>query len=374
MLCWVCGRKWVKDTARWLFGQGVCLMYAFCGVLFGICSLTTLTLLSIVWFVKVCYPLYGNRFTVAHGRLLLLSAWVYALVFACSPLARWGKYGPEPYGTACCIDWLSSNQRHGARSYMVVLFLCCYILPCGLIVVSYTGILFTLRTSRRSMRQHFPAPVRLNNIHTIIMKLSVAVCIGFFVAWSPYAVVSMWAAFGQIKTIPPLAFAMPAMFAKSSTIYNPIVYLLLRPNFRRVMWRDLSLLWRSCFRHCLWSTTPPSCHTKTVTLQPLRKQVHSVHDELTGSRAKESMCEDCSDAFKCIRHYPEVCSLNTINNTSRRCPVGSAILPLPTEIKQQRKTTKKSARIRIWGKRKTEIEHFKISLETMPGHAKTAWP
>ena len=45
---------------RWLFGKTVCLIYAFCGVLFGLCSLTTLTLLSMVCFVKVCCPHYGK--------------------------------------------------------------------------------------------------------------------------------------------------------------------------------------------------------------------------------------------------------------------------------------------------------------------------
>lgn len=45
---------------RWLYGKTVCSIYAFCGMLFGICSLTTLTLLSVVCFVKVCYPIYGK--------------------------------------------------------------------------------------------------------------------------------------------------------------------------------------------------------------------------------------------------------------------------------------------------------------------------
>lgn len=54
---------------RWLYGKTVCSVYAFCGMLFGICSLTTLTLLSMVCFVKVCYPLYGK----SSKRLFLLS-------------------------------------------------------------------------------------------------------------------------------------------------------------------------------------------------------------------------------------------------------------------------------------------------------------
>uniref|UniRef100_A0A674F3X8 Opsin-5-like n=1 Tax=Salmo trutta TaxID=8032 RepID=A0A674F3X8_SALTR len=238
---------------RWLFGKTVCLIYAFCGMLFGVCSLTTLTLLSMVCFVKVCYPRYGNRFNPVHGRLLITCAWAWALVFACSPLAHWGEYGPEPYGTACCIDWRLSNLHPVARSYTAALFVLCYIVPFCVIVASYTGILMTVRASHKAMEHHEARQTKMSNIQAVIVKLSVAVCIGFFAAWSPYAVVSMWAAFGHMDNIPPLAFAVPAMFAKSSTIYNPIIYLLLRPNFRRVMYRDLVSLHRAFLKGCLCS-------------------------------------------------------------------------------------------------------------------------
>ncbi|XP_045544654.1 opsin-5 [Salmo salar] len=235
---------------RWLYGKTVCLVYAFCGVLFGICSLTTLTILSTVCCLKVCYPLYGNRFSPDHGRILIACAWAYALVFACSPLAHWGAYGPEPYGTACCIDWQRSNWDGVARSYTVALFLCCYILPCCVITSAYSQILVTVRESRRAVEQHVSQQTRMGNVQTTIVKLSVAVCIGFFAAWSPYALVSMWAAFGHMDSIPPMAFAIPAVLAKSSTLYNPLVCLLLKPNFRHLLSKDLHSLHRACVFQC----------------------------------------------------------------------------------------------------------------------------
>lgn len=73
-------------------------------------------------------------------------------------------------------------------------------------------------------------------------QLSVAVCIGFLTAWSPYAAVAMWAALGDATQVPPDAFALAAVFAKSSTIYNPLVYLLCKPNFRECLYRDTSML------------------------------------------------------------------------------------------------------------------------------------
>ncbi|NWH73766.1 OPN5 protein, partial [Piaya cayana] len=124
---------------RWLYGKQICLFYAFCGVLFGICSLSTLTLLSTVCCLKICFPSYG--------KLLFM-------FFAFSPLTHWGEYGAEPYGTACCIDWHSTNINTMSMSYIVVLFVFCFILPCGVIVTSYSLILITVKESRKAVEQH----------------------------------------------------------------------------------------------------------------------------------------------------------------------------------------------------------------------------
>lgn len=96
-----------------------------------------------------------------------------------------------------------------------------------------------------------------------------AVCIGFLAAWSPYAVVSMWAAFGDFDNIPPLAFAIPALFAKSSPLYNPLVYLLLKPNFRR----DLHSLLEACA--CPKSTCPHPCGSCMHVLHTVQQMAES---------------------------------------------------------------------------------------------------
>ncbi|XP_038575328.1 opsin 7, group member a [Micropterus salmoides] len=358
---------------RWLYGKTVCSIYAFCGMLFGICSLTTLTLLSMVCFVKVCYPLYGNRFKYVHGCLLITCAWVYALLFACSPLVHWGKYGPEPYGTACCIDWRLSNQHTTARSYTVTLFIFCYILPCCIIVASYIGILVTVHASRKNMEQHTSRLTHMNGIQTIIVKLSVAVCISFFAAWSPYAVVSMWAAFGHIENIPPLAFTMPAMFAKSSTIYNPIINLMLRPNFRRVMCRDMGSLCHACLKGCFCSKGPAKCCSKPE----IRVKLHTIHkqtNQFPSSNSfaqppvvlvKDHSCEKCKDAFECFRHYPQMCGVTNCANGGDSST---------HKQKTQSVCCKKSPLATMCAKRTSEINNFNINLEMVPGHAKVAWP
>ncbi|NXG09171.1 OPN5 protein, partial [Sakesphorus luctuosus] len=141
---------------RWLFDRALCTLYAFCGVLFGLCSLSSLTVLSTVCCLKVCYPAYGkcwgSRFSPSHAAVLLLCVWTYALSFAMAPLAEWGSYGPEPYGTACCISWGASGRA--ATLYILALLVFCYLLPCLLILASYSLLLWTVQGSRRALRQH----------------------------------------------------------------------------------------------------------------------------------------------------------------------------------------------------------------------------
>ncbi|XP_077369443.1 opsin 7, group member d [Festucalex cinctus] len=233
---------------RWLFGELACQLYAMCGVLFGLCSLTNLTALSFVCCLKVCFPNHGNKFSWAHARLLVAGVWCYASVFAVGPLAQWGRYGTEPYGTACCIDWRAPNHELSALSYIVCLFVFCYVLPCTIIFLSYSSILLTVRGSRQAVQQHVSPQTKSVSAHSLIVKLSVAVCIGFLVAWTPYASVAMWAAFSDATRVPPSAFATAALFAKSSTVYNPAVYLLCKPNFRQCLYSDTVTLRQRIYR------------------------------------------------------------------------------------------------------------------------------
>ncbi|XP_077425819.1 opsin 7, group member d isoform X2 [Vanacampus margaritifer] len=233
---------------KWLFGELACQLYAMCGVLFGLCSLTNLTALSFVCCLKVCFPNHGNKFSWAHARLLVAGVWCYASIFAVGPLAQWGRYSTEPYGTACCIDWHAPNHELSALSYIVCLFVFCYALPCTIIFLSYSSILLTVRGSRQAVQQHVSPQTKNASAHSLIVKLSVAVCIGFLVAWTPYAGVAMWSAFSDATRVPPSAFATAAVFAKSSTVYNPAVYLLCKPNFRQCLYRDTLTLRQRIYR------------------------------------------------------------------------------------------------------------------------------
>lgn len=118
-----------------------------------------------------------------------------------------------------------------------------------------------------------------------------AVCIGFLAAWSPYAAVAMWAAFGDATQVPPDAFALAAVFAKSSTIYNPLVYLLCKPNFRECLYRDTSML-----RQRLCRGSPHLEPTERPGAASPRSKDASVSTRLSnGQQDSYGACLQCSD-------------------------------------------------------------------------------
>ncbi|KAM6248687.1 opsin-5-like isoform 2-T3 [Porphyrio hochstetteri] len=282
---------------RWLFSRAVCTLYAFCGVLFGLCSLSSLTVLSMVCCLKVCYPAYGNKFSCCHAGMLLLCIWAYALMFATAPLAEWGSYGPEPYGTACCIMWKSSSRE--AVLYVLALFIFCYLLPCLLILVSYSLILWTVWVSQRAVRQHTSPRRRACSVHSLLVKLSIAVCLGFLAAWTPYAIIAMWAVLGDASRVPALAFVLSAVSAKSSTLYNPLVYLLFKPNFHKFLSKDMVLL--QAIRTLL------CCSCPGATLQPFPSPGFSGHP---------GACRNCHDTFECFSNYPKCYKLPQVPSSS----------------------------------------------------------
>ncbi|OXB81694.1 UNVERIFIED_CONTAM: hypothetical protein H355_008943 [Colinus virginianus] len=315
--------------------------------------------------VGTCYIVFGNRFRRKHGQILIACAWTYAAIFACSPLAHWGEYGEEPYGTACCIDWRSTNVDVMSMSYTVVLFVFCFILPCGVIVTSYSLILVTVKESRRAVEQHVSGPTRINNVQTITVKLSIAVCIGFFAAWSPYAVIAMWAAFGSIDKIPPLAFAIPAVFAKSSTLYNPVIHLLLKPNFRSTIAKDFTVLQQLCARCC-------SCVKVLHTYRPtFDTGLGTFKDKNESSCNALPITEGCSyfpsekgsHTFECFKSYPKCCqkSLSTTGCYPHECE------SLENNFQVQvTRDSRNSIKVVEQEEKSTELDNLEITLEAVP--------
>lgn len=77
----------------------------------------------------------------------------------------------------------------------------------------------------------------------VVMILAYCVC------WGPYTAFACFAAANPGYAFHPLAAALPAFFAKSATIYNPIIYVFMN---RQVI--GLVLKWRENYGSCCRGT------------------------------------------------------------------------------------------------------------------------
>ncbi len=124
-----------------------------------------------------------------------------------------------------------------------------------------------------------------------------AVCIGFLTAWSPYAVAAMWAAFVEPNEVPPIVFALAAIFAKSSTIYNPVVYLVFKPNFRKSLSRDTAQIRkRICSSPCKGSPVPGEKDLLRQTSLHCNKDASNSTRLSNGLADSHAACLHCTEA------------------------------------------------------------------------------
>jgi len=56
--------------------------------------------------------------------------------------------------------------------------------------------------------------------------------VGYFLAWTPYSIVAMYSAFISEEELHPLLLTLPAIFAKLSIIWCPLLNLYINKNLR----------------------------------------------------------------------------------------------------------------------------------------------
>ncbi|XP_042209562.1 parapinopsin-like [Homarus americanus] len=252
----------------WDFGQRVCVGYGFLMSFFGISSISTLTVLSFERYLMISRPWKSSElthrgsyfiigaiwayafFTTApplagwggfdiegpgirssselthRGSYFIIGAiWAYAFFTTAPPLAGWGGFDIEGPGISCSVDWETGTQEN--VSYIV--FLLCFGLgvPMSIMAFSYTNIILTLNQHGQTGLQ---AGVARAEKRVAVMILIMGTT--FLMAWTPYSILAMLMAFGNPDLVTPGAAVVPAIFAKSSCMYNPIIYVGLNTQFR----------------------------------------------------------------------------------------------------------------------------------------------
>ncbi|NP_001122071.1 melanopsin isoform 2 [Mus musculus] len=232
---------------KWLFGETGCEFYAFCGAVFGITSMITLTAIAMDRYLVITRPLATiGRGSKRRTALVLLGVWLYALAWSLPPFFGWSAYVPEGLLTSCSWDYMTFTPQ--VRAYTMLLFCFVFFLPLLIIIFCYIFIFRAIRETGRACEGCGESPLRQRRQWQRLQsewkmaKVALIVILLFVLSWAPYSTVALVAFAGYSHILTPYMSSVPAVIAKASAIHNPIIYAITHPKYRVAIAQHLPCL------------------------------------------------------------------------------------------------------------------------------------
>ncbi|KAM3912882.1 vertebrate ancient opsin-like [Leptodactylus fuscus] len=210
-------------------GPWACVLEGFAVTFFGIVALWSLSILAFERYVVICRPLGNLRLRGKHSAIGILFVWVFSFIWTIPPTMGWSSYTTSKIGTTCEPNWYSGNLED--HTYIITFLLTCFVLPLMLIFVSYGKLMRKLRkvsdTQNRLGSSRKPEKE--------VTRMVVIMILAFLICWTPYAAFSILVTAHPTIELDPRLSAIPAFFAKTASMYNPIIYVFMNKQFRRCL-------------------------------------------------------------------------------------------------------------------------------------------
>uniref|UniRef100_A0A4W4ECR4 Opsin-3 n=1 Tax=Electrophorus electricus TaxID=8005 RepID=A0A4W4ECR4_ELEEL len=230
---------------EWLWNSAACVWDGFSNSLLGVVSLMTLSALAYERYIRV---VHAKVVDFPWAWRAITHIWLYSLAWTGAPLLGWNRYTLEVHQLGCSLDWASKDPNDA--SFILFFLLGCFFIPIGIMAYCYGNILYAVH-----MTVHIVKVLRYEKKVAAMLLLMIS-C--YLLCWTPYAVVSMLEAFGKRNAVSPTAAIIPSFFAKSSTVYNPVIYLLeFFYHFRQIT------LYTVDKTHCWAECAPPPKYIQT---------------------------------------------------------------------------------------------------------------
>lgn len=211
----------------WLFQDWGCQVYAFLGFLFGSAHIGTIALLALDRYLAACRVEFRGKLTFKRYWQLIVIVWSYSLFWAVMPVLGWGSYGLEPSLQSCTINWRHNDTAY--KSFTLTYFVLGYLVPLCIVIVCYRSSVKHILAPR--LPQRVWAADAWANEDTVTWMV-VLIILAFFVAWTPYALLCLWAVFGDPGSVPWVLALIPPLCAKTCSAIDPLIYFLSNPKIR----------------------------------------------------------------------------------------------------------------------------------------------
>ncbi|KAI1894468.1 hypothetical protein AGOR_G00116120 [Albula goreensis] len=304
---------------RWIFGEKGCELYAFCGALFGICSMITLMVIAVDRYFVITRPLASiGVLSRKRALVILLAAWVYSLGWSLPPFFGWSAYVPEGLLTSCTWDYVTFTPS--VRAYTMLLFTFVFFIPLIVIMFCYFFIFRAIRDTNKAVNKISGNNTRdsLKRFHRLknewkMAKIALIVILLYVISWSPYSSVALTAFAGYADILTPYMNSVPAVIAKASAIHNPIIYAITHPKYRLAIAKYIPCL------GVLLCVQPKDLQSTSSFMSTRRSTVTSQTSDISNHfhRGGKSRLSSASDSESVRAHH---CCPSRRRPSRRRCP------------------------------------------------------
>ncbi|XP_056324048.1 opsin-1, short-wave-sensitive 2 [Danio aesculapii] len=214
-----------------VFGPIGCKIEGFTSTIGGMVSLWSLAVVALERWLVICKPLGNFTFKTPHAIAGCILPWCMALAAGLPPLLGWSRYIPEGLQCSCGPDWYTTNNKFNNESYVMFLFCFCFAVPFSTIVFCYGQLLITLKLAAKAQADS----ASTQKAEKEVTKMVVVMVFGFLLCWGPYALFAIWVVSNRGAPFDLRLATIPSCLCKASTVYNPVIYVLMNKQFRSCM-------------------------------------------------------------------------------------------------------------------------------------------
>ena len=223
--------SWLIDGP---LGQTLCKLVFFLSDVSTAVSIQSLVLIAVGRFGAVVFPLRPPLISSKRCPFLILATWIVAMAIH-SPYLVVFKLAEYPGGLVCSSrpHWEEVFGKKAIENYFSFIFVAFVLLPFVLIAILYIIIFLKLKSQRSPGEQSVNAGEQRQQRERNVLKMAIAIVLGFAVCWLPLSVGKFIGFTLDIRScsflyLSDVAFVM----ARANCAINPCICFISSRNYR----------------------------------------------------------------------------------------------------------------------------------------------